>query len=116
MRAEIRSIFSSDVQSLEDFRPPEDAFAIPIRLQIGPAGQDGEESFDFTVCSAAWLNKQVEQMPVFDARHHLVVRDFHWAVIRRYIEGRVSRCVGKDWEELAQQLSRFAYWEFEDYS
>jgi hypothetical protein len=53
---------------------------------------------------------------VFDARHHLVVRDFHWALVRRYIEARVSRCVGETWEDVAQQLSCFAYWEFEDYS
>jgi hypothetical protein len=116
MRAAIRSIFSSDVENLDDFRPSDSVFAVPIRLLIGPVGQPGEESFDLTVCSVAWLDERVEQVPVFDARHHLVVRDFHWASVRRYIEGRVARCVGETWEDVAQQLGRFAYWEFEDYS
>ena len=116
MRAEIRSIFSSDVENLDDFRPPGGVFSVPIRLQIGPAGGAGEESFDLTICSVVWLDQQVKQVPVFDARHHLIVRDFHWASVRRYIEGRVSRCVGETWGDVAQQLSRFAYWEFEDYS
>lgn len=116
MRADIRSIFSSDVENLDEFRPSGGVFSVPIRLLIGPAGRPGEESFDLIVCSVAWLDQQVEQVPVFDARHHLIVRDFRWSVVRRYIEGRVSRCVGETWEDVAQQLSRFAYWEFEDYS
>ncbi len=116
MRAATRSIFSSDVENLDDFRPPDDVFAVPIRLLIGPVRQPGEESCDLTVCSVAWLEERVEQVPVFDARHHLVVRDFHWATVLRYIEGRVSRCEGETWEDVSRKLSRFAYWEFEDYS
>lgn len=116
MRAEIRSIFSSDVDDLDDFRPSGNVFSVPIRLQIGPAGGPGEESFDLTVCSVGWLDQRLERAPVFDARHHLVVREFHWAVVLRYIEGRVARCVGETWADVAQQLSRLAYWEFEDYS
>ncbi|MGV8972817.1 MAG: immunity 8 family protein [Rhodoglobus sp.] len=116
MKAEIRSIFSADVEDLDNFRPSGDVFSVPIRVQIGPAGAPGEESFDLTVCSVRWLAQQVEHTPVFDARHHLVVREFHWPVVLRYIEGRVARCVGETWGDVAQQLSRFGYWEFEDYS
>ncbi len=60
MRAEIRSISSSDVEDLDNFRPSDDVFSVPIRLQIGPAGAPGEESFDLTVCSVLWLDQQVE--------------------------------------------------------
>ncbi|KMM45580.1 hypothetical protein CWIS_09880 [Cellulomonas sp. A375-1] len=91
-------------------------FAIPIRLMIGPADAPGEESFDLTVCSALWLGQQVEDTPVFDPRHYLVVGEFHWPTVRRYLEWRVERCVGATWEAVARQLSRFAFWEFEDYS
>lgn len=97
MRAEIRSIFSSDVENLDEYRPSDGVFSVSVRLLIGPAGRLGEESFDLTVCSVAWLDQRVEQVPILDARHHLVVRDYHWASVRRYIEERVSRCVGDTW-------------------
>ena len=114
MRADIRSIFSSDVGDLDAFRPSGEAFAVPVRLVIGPSGAPGEESFDLTVCSAAWLAQQVERAPVYDARHHLVVREFDWPVIRRYLEGRVARLDGASWDELGEKLSRLGYREFED--
>lgn len=114
MRAEIRSILSSDVDDLDAFRPSDEAFAVTIRLLVGPSGARGEESFDLMVCSAAWLARQVERTPVYDARHHLVVREFDWLVIRRYLEGRVARLDGASWDELGEKLSRLGYWEFED--
>ena len=115
MRAEIRDIYSSDVDNLSEWAPTSDEFAVAIRLQIGPVGGPGEESFDLTVCSVAWLHRQTALTPVFDARHHLVVREFSWVTIRGYIEARVAACVGDTWNDVAQRLSRFAYWEFEDY-
>ncbi|GIG34835.1 immunity 8 family protein [Cellulomonas pakistanensis] len=115
MRAEIRSIFSSDVEDLAEFRPSDDSFAIAIRFIAGPAGAPGEESFDLTVCSPSWLGEQTVNTSVYDARHHLVVRGFDWAAIRGYIEGRVARCDGETWQEIGHKLSRLGHWEFEDY-
>jgi len=116
VRAEIRELFASDVDNLDEWRPSGNSFSVTIRLQIGPVGGVGEESFDLTICSPSWLSRQTDVTPVFDARHHLVVHDFDWNVIRGYIEGRVASCGGDAWEDIAQKLSRFASWEFEDYA
>lgn len=77
--------------------------------------QVGARYLDTAVCSVAWMHRQTALTPVFDARHHLVVREFSWVTIRGYIEARVAACVGDTWNDVAQRLSRFAYWEFEDY-
>lgn len=114
MKAKIRQVFSSDVKNLDEWRPPKASFSVVIRMLIGPNDGRGEESFDLTVCSPSWLEEQVEVTPVFDARNHLVVRDFDWVLIRAYLERRVAACSGDEWEDIARQLSRFAFWEFED--
>lgn len=116
MRAEIRETYSSDVDDLSEWLPTSEAFAVVVRLQIGPAGEPGEESFDVTVCSPSWLGQQAEDAPVLDVRHHLVVREFSWPVIRDYITARVAACTGETWSDVTLKLSRFAYWEFEDYT
>lgn len=115
MRAELRDLFASDADDLATWRPPGDAFAVTLRLVVGPDDGPGEETFDVTVCSPDWLAEQVTRTPVLDARHHVVVAAFDWATIRRYVEDRVVRCSGDSWGEVAQQLSRLASWEFEDY-
>jgi hypothetical protein len=39
-----------------------------------------------------------------------------FAAVRRYVEGRVAQCSGTTWTEVAEQLARLGYWEFEDYA
>lgn len=116
MRAEIRSIYSTDVDDLDGYRPSDAAFCVPVRFLIGPAGAIGEESFDVLVCSPRWLGQQLELAPVYAPRHHLIVKYFDFAAVRRYVEGRVAQCSGTTWTEVAEQLARLGYWEFEDYA
>jgi len=106
---------SFDVDDLETWKPVADDFAIPVRLLVGPLGGPGEESFDLVVCTGGWLAAQAARESVFDARHHLVVAGFDWSAIKAYLERRVASCEGQDWNDVAAQLSRRGYWEFEDY-
>jgi hypothetical protein len=82
---------------------------------VGPVGADGEESFDLTICTGGWLAARAAAAGLVDARHHLVVDGFDWPTIMRYLDGKVRSCSGKTWDEVAQRIGRFAYWEFEDY-
>lgn len=115
VRAELRSIWSADADSLPEWHPVDSDFSIVVRLMVGPVGADGEESFDLTICTGGWLAAKAAVAQVVDARHHLVVREFDWPDIERYLESRVRSCSGATWTEVAQKLGRFAYWEFEDY-
>jgi len=72
---------SSEVTSLAYWRPPDDDFAVVVRLLVGPSDGEGEES----------------------------------AGLESYLARRVERCEGRTWEDVAEQLARLGYWEFEDY-
>ncbi len=115
MKAALRHIMSFDVPDLAAWTPPTADFAIGIRLLVGPDGEEGEESFDLTVCSPGWLVARVRDECVVDARHHLVVENFDYRLLAGYLERRVEACRGSSWDDVAQQLARLGYWEFEDY-
>ena len=111
----IRSVWSADVDDLGRWQPEAPGWSLPLRLIVGPSDGPGDESFDVTVCDAAWLEARAEADGVFDARHHLVVPGFDWHRVRGYLDRRVSACHGADWSAVAMQLSRLGHWEFEDY-
>lgn len=115
MRAAVRSLTSFEDEDPENWTPETEAWALGLRLLVGPDDGPGEESFDLTVCSLAWLTERVRGDGVFDGRHHLVVEHFHWPTVRSYVERRVQRCEGATWRDVAEQIARLGYWEFEDY-
>ena len=79
-------------------------------------GADGEESFDLTVCSTAWLRQRAEAEQIVDPRHHLIADSFNWRKLEEYLVQRVARCAAESWPDVAEKVSRLAAWEFEDYS
>jgi hypothetical protein len=115
MKAQIRHILSIDVPDLPSWLPSSTAFAIDIRMIVGPADGPGEESFDITLCNPEWLKDRANDDGVVDLRHHLVVNDFDWERLTHYLHRRVEACQGTSWREVADCVARFAYWEFEDY-
>jgi hypothetical protein len=115
MNAILRSVFSVDVDDLATWAPTSTSFSLHLRLLIGPDPGAGEESFDITVCNAEWLAERASAEGIIDPRHHLVVDSFDWPTLSQYLLRRISACSGASWEEIAEKLARFAYWEFEDY-
>ena len=82
---------------------------------IGPAGAEGEESFDITVCSPKWLLQQHTEQDVILGRHHLIMLKYDFDRLLRAIEALCEEAEAPTWEEVATKLGRFAKWEFEDY-
>lgn len=118
MRAELRSLHSPDVDggSLRSFQPANsEHFALNVTALVGPAGEKGEESFEFRVCSPSWLAQ--EELPKGFAflRHTLLVVRWDVGLVERAISDLCMRTEGETWGEVAQKLSRFGGWEFEDY-
>ncbi len=116
MRAELRSLFSIDGDRLEDLVPdfPDD-FAISVRAIIGPAGSPGEESFDFTVCTAKWLVANPPEKGFAFLHSHLLVTHWDFDLVTRAVADLCLRTEGEDWNEIGTSLSRSGYWEFDSY-
>lgn len=115
MQAQLRSLFSSDVEDLRSYAPGE-AFCVTLRALIGPSGLPGEDSFDFEVCSPKWLAGEVGSDVVVSGRFHLFMARFDYETVERYVAKRVAQATGRNWAEVAAKLSRWSRWEFEDYT
>lgn len=114
MQAELRSLFSTDVDDLASYAPGE-TFCLTLRALVGPVDLPGEESFDFELCSPAWLAAEVEREHLVSGRFHLFMVRFDFAAVERYIARRIAQATGTDWPEIATKLARWSRWEFEDY-
>lgn len=116
MRAEIKNLFSLNIDDLDHFVPAEpDMFRVAVRLVAGPQGSEGEESFDFEVCSPLALAREIGDDGVLLLRHRLVMTSFDFGRVRQFVERYVRGCEGENWDEVANKLARLGWWEFEDY-
>ncbi len=116
MRAEIKNLFSLTIDDLEHFVPEDSAvFRVPLRLIAGPVGEKGEESFDFEVCSAKFLQQEISENGALLLRHRVLMSSFDFGRVRGFVERYVRGCEGASWNEVANKLARLGQWEFEDY-
>lgn len=116
VRAKVRRICSADMDALEAYTPPDpERFSITVRAMVGPAEGEGEESFDINVCTSKWLEERLENETFVLGMHRLFVKAYDPPEIRKFITRTIERFSGSTWNEVAEKISRLAYWEFEGY-
>ena len=94
IRAELKSLFSPDADPLKSFMPS-GPFGILVMAMIGPAGQEGHESFGLMLGLSLI---QVVFMPTEIAmgRHYLFVRDYSYARLENFVRDYCSGCGEED--------------------
>jgi hypothetical protein len=113
----LKRLHSPDIFDLESFSPADPTcFSFLLQAMFGPAGSEGEESFDIVVCTPRWLSAEVERKGIVDGRHHLIVGQFDFAQVSAFLSEYAKTCAGKTWREVAVKLARLGHWEFEDYT
>lgn len=116
VRAWLRRLHSPNASDLKSFRPadPED-FGVLVQAMIGPQGTEGEESFDFMLCTPRWIAREWESDGVRWARATLVVPGYDFEALESAVLKLCRRTEGRDWSEVAERLNRYMQREFEDY-
>jgi hypothetical protein len=119
MRAQLKALDTADSPdgSLLSFAPETpDRFALWVTASIGPANAEGEELFQFAVCSPAGLADLVDLPKGYSfVRHLLVIERWEPALIEAAIRDLCERTFAGTWPEIAARLGRYGHWEFEDY-
>ena len=114
MRAELKAMHSIDAD-LRSYVPKDEAFCITVTAEIGAVGKPGADNFNFDVCSPQWLEAALETDEVISGRGKLLMTGFRLATLEAYVIKRVRQAEGPDWASVAEKLSRWSHWEFEDY-
>jgi hypothetical protein len=52
---------------------------------------------------------------IVSGRHMLIVFQYDYRQLERFIEKRIETASGESWEDIARVLSTLGHWEFEDY-
>jgi hypothetical protein len=116
MHAELRHLHSPDVLDMTAYIPEDPThFSILVQAMIGPSGEQGEESFDFIVCTPRWLETVLSQDGFVFGQHYLIVARYDYGLIWQVIEDLCNRTDGPDWTTIGNKLGRYGHWEFEDY-
>lgn len=116
MIPEIKRLHSPDITNLKEYKQPENGeFCFLLQIIVTPKGVDGEESFDVIVCSLKWLDKRIDSFDIYNARHHLIIKNYNYDKLLEMIKKYCNSCVGNSWNECAMKLGRLGKWEFEDY-
>lgn len=118
MRAQLHSL-SIECDPLGEYKAADPTyFGALLSATIGPEDGPGEEIFQATVCSPAWLADHVlgktDKGFVF-LRHYLVVARWDADRVEMLVSDLCSRASGRTWSEVAGKLSRYLAWEYEDY-
>ena len=117
MRAALRGFYSSDIADLATHRPDDpDCFALQVTAFIGPAEEGfGEEMFDFSVCTAKWLQEHPPPKNFEFVRSTVLMGRWDYATLNRALNDLCLHTEGEGWAEIAAKLSRYGRWEYEDY-
>ena len=116
MRAKLKRVHSPDILDFSTYWPEDPAnFGFLLQMRVGPDDQDGEEAFDLTVCTPKWLTQNYRLEDIVVGRHKLIVFEYDFHRLLRFLEAFCQRCTGSTWEEVAAQVSQLGRWEFESY-
>ncbi len=116
MKATIRRFHSPDVEDLNSWSPRTPAcFGFLLQVLVGPQDAEGEESFDFIVCTPDWLKERHGDEAVVLGRHYILLFKYDFDLVRKAITEIVEKAAGNNWREVASKIARYGRWEFEDY-
>lgn len=103
VQAVLKRLYSTDLDA-ETYLPDEvDNFGFVLRAMIGPMGEEGEDSFDITVCTPRWLIERYGTSEVLLGLHKLIVFRYDYVRLKQFIEKYLMRCSGDNWEKIAQK-------------
>jgi hypothetical protein len=115
MLSEVKSIVSTEVIDLENYRPDNyEEFSISVTVTVGPKGEKAGDNFNIEVCTPKWLSENRHD-DVILGKGKLLVFKCDMIMILAKIRSLFGGCSGKDWNEIAIRLSRIGDWEFENY-
>lgn len=114
----IKSMWTNNVEiDLENYFPDDSTcFGLWIEFRVGLKKENAADDFRLFVCTPSWLEKECHENTVLWGRHCLIVSEYDFDLITLEMNRCIENCDGKDWLTIANKISRFAAWEFEDYS
>jgi immunity protein 8 of polymorphic toxin system len=108
---ELKSLMSPNLERGQLPPDPEDC-RVSFQAEIGPRGQEGTEIFSFVAITPRALARDLGARW---GRGYLIVGCFSWDTVDRELKKLIHRLAGSSWTEVAEELAKELYWEFDNY-
>ena len=116
MRAELKSLSSSDIDPSTYWPEDNEHFGFALDAVIGVEGEDAGDVFSFLVGTASWLALYRSKFKGCTfGQGTIIVNEYDFATIKALISDLCERTHGVSWEEIAPKLSKFGSWEYEGF-
>ena len=110
MKAQVVSVYSSDIDI--DTYVSEDPLVDGqwIRFMVGSVGSIGSEAFDVIVCTPQWLAQIIAKEGPQIGRHHVIVESFDVPTAINFITQRIEELERDDWHSLGERIGWIGMW------
>jgi hypothetical protein len=114
MHPELKGFDCIDHDPIEDWIPSGDEVVnYHLCLHIGSRDEVGADYFNVQVVTPQSINSQ--NLGSSLSKRSLVINPYSWSAVRERVESVLSECIGSDWSQCADLLSKHFHWEFENY-
>ena len=112
----IRSIAVWGHPDIRKWQPDDPVkFAETVYLDIGPRTKKSSDSFSIRVATPAGLATLRARKGILAIRPLLIMEQYDFADLRRWLRRTVAKCEGKNWAASVSNLRRYFDWEYDDY-
>ncbi len=112
---ELKDCYSTDRDEIWKWNPQTNAdIKVDLSLDIGSIGEKGADLFQVVIISPEAMTLRWENDQCYWGRHYIIVKEWNWNRIYKFINDKVVSCSAPTWEEVAGKLSRHFAWEYED--
>jgi len=116
LQAKLKQVHSPDVWDLQKYQPEvADNFSFLLELSVSTTESEAADNFDIFVCTPEWLKQHHKTDDIVVGRNRLIIFEYNYDRLINFLTKYCSKCSGDTWEEIAEQMSRLAKWEFEDF-
>ena len=103
-----------DYDPIDEWRPSSDAEVYySLCLHIGPLDEEGADLFYVDVATPQAINEL--NLGKRMSERGIVVNPYSWENVLQEVRNILERCVGDDWNQQSELLSKHLNWEFENY-
>lgn len=115
MKPVLENIGCYDAPNLEGYRPADRSdVEMHIFLDTGRRGLKGTIQFTVFLATPKGLARLEErEQNILKFGRMLIIKEYDFDAIRRWLENRVARCEASDWIEVVERLRRHFDWEYE---
>lgn len=113
MRAEVKSIFSSDFDERAWWPENEDNFSFWVQILAGPEDGEGGDLFEIQVCTPKWIIENIEESSVIIGSGRIIMIKYDWQRLEAIVREWVRSWEAESWHELALRIARIGRWEFD---